>query len=197
MSSDVSCSSEFAIVVKNLSKYFSNSYLKVLKNSFLRNLCSKKDEFIALDNVSFKIKRGESVGIIGINGSGKSTLLQIISGILKPSSGSVEVNGKLSALLELGSGFNNDFSGRENIYLNASILGMSKVNTEEIIEQIIEFAEIGDFIDKPISTYSSGMTMRLAFAVQVFVEPQILIIDEALSVGDVLNKSVLRKLINF
>jgi len=184
MNSSASDNNEFAIVVDNLCKRFSSGYLEILKNSLLGINKQRKRDFTALENISFKVKKGESVGIIGINGSGKSTLLQVISGILKPSSGSFEVNGKLSALLELGSGFNTDFTGRENIYLNASILGISKTNTEEIIEQIIEFAEIGDFIDKPISTYSSGMTMRLAFAVQVFVEPQILIIDEALSVGD-------------
>ena len=175
---------EFAIVVKNLSKTFSYSHLKVLKNSLMPSPCLKQGDFVALDNVSFKIRNGESVGIAGINGAGKSTLLRTISGVLKPSTGSIEVNGKLSALLELGSGFNSDFSGRENIYLNASILGLSNSEIGKIIEEIIDFAEIGDFIDNPISTYSSGMTMRLAFAVQVFINPKILIIDEALSVGD-------------
>ena len=184
MTSTNSENSEFAIVVKNLSKRFSGSCFDALKHSLISKPRLNNDGFLALDNISFKIKRGESVGIIGINGSGKSTLLQAISGILKPSNGSIEVNGKLSALLELGSGFNSDFSGRENIYLNASILGLSNSEIEEIIEEIIDFAEIDDFIDKPISTYSSGMTMRLAFAVQVFVEPEIFIVDEALSVGD-------------
>ena len=184
MNSSVSDNNEFAIVVDNLCKRFSSSYLGILKNSLLGINKQRKRDFTALENISFKVKKGEAVGIMGVNGSGKSTLLSIISGVLSPSSGTAKVNGKLSALLELGSGFNTDFTGRENIYLNASILGMSKIYLDEIIEQIIEFAEIGDFIDKPISTYSSGMTMRLAFSTQVFVEPSILIIDEALSVGD-------------
>lgn len=184
MSGTILAKSEFAIVVKNLTKRFSNSSSKVLRNSLLGIGSKAPKDFIALENISFNVKKGESVGILGVNGSGKSTLLQIIAGTLQPSLGSIAVNGKLCAILELGSGFNHDFSGRENIYLNASVLGFSFKKTQTKINDIIEFAEVGDFIDKPISTYSSGMTMRLAFAVQVFLEPEILIIDEALSVGD-------------
>ncbi len=142
-------------------------------------------DFFALQDISFTVRRGESVGIIGRNGSGKSTLLQIIAGTLQPTSGSVRVNGRVAALLELGSGFNPDFTGRENVYLNGAVLGLSHREVDERFDQIAAFADIGDFIDQPVKTYSSGMFVRLAFAVQTAVEPQILIVDEALSVGDV------------
>ena len=147
----------------------------------LEGLCS---EFYALRDVSFEVKKGESVGIIGRNGSGKSTLLQIIAGTLQPSEGSVTVNGRVAALLELGSGFNPEFTGRENVYLNASILGLTRKETEERFAKIEAFADIGNFIDQPVKTYSSGMSVRLAFAVIAHVDADILIIDEALSVGD-------------
>ena len=148
----------------------------------LQGLCS---EFYALNNISFEIKKGEAVGIIGRNGSGKSTLLQIIAGTLQPSSGSVTVNGRVAALLELGSGFNPEFTGRENVFLNASILGLTREETEARFEKIEAFADIGDFINQPVKTYSSGMAVRLAFAVIAHVDADILIIDEALSVGDI------------
>lgn len=141
-------------------------------------------EFWALKDVSFEIKKGETVGIIGRNGSGKSTLLQIICGTLSPTSGRIETNGRIAALLELGSGFNPDFSGRENIYLNAALLGLSKAEVDERFDDIAAFADIGAFIEQSVKTYSSGMVMRLAFAVQSQIEPDILIVDEALSVGD-------------
>ena len=175
---------ECAIVVKNLSKRFTVSPVRTMFRGLTGKIKKKESDFEALKNISFRIKKGESVGILGENGSGKSTLLQIIANILEPSSGNVQTNGKLAALLELGSGFNPDFSGRENVYLNASILGFSKKQTDQVFDRIEEFADIGEFIDRPISTYSSGMKMRLAFAVQVFVEPEILVVDEALSVGD-------------
>lgn len=145
---------------------------------------SNVNEFVALDNVSFQVEPGKAFGVMGQNGSGKSTLLQIVSGIMAPSVGSVTVKGNIAALLELGSGFSPDFTGLENIYLNASVLGLSKAEIEDKLDAIIDFADIGVHIDLPVKTYSSGMMLRLAFAVQVAIEPDILIIDEALAVGD-------------
>jgi lipopolysaccharide transport system ATP-binding protein len=138
----------------------------------------------ALNEINLSIPEGDSLGIIGLNGSGKSTLLQIIAGTLQPSSGSVEVTGRVAALLELGSGFEPEFTGRENIYINASILGLSRTEIDARYDEIVKFADIGDFIERPVKTYSSGMMVRLAFAVQVHVDPDVLIVDEALSVGD-------------
>lgn len=139
----------------------------------------------ALQDVSFSIRRGEAFGIIGSNGSGKSTILQIIAGLLQPTSGSAEVHGRLSALLELGSGFSPEFSGRDNVYLNGAILGLTTQEIKDRFETIERFAEIGDFIEQPIKTYSTGMVLRLAFAVAAHVDPEILIVDEALAVGDI------------
>ena len=139
----------------------------------------------ALRDVSFSVARGEAFGIIGANGSGKSTLLQIVAGILRPTSGSVDVHGRLSALLELGSGFSPEFTGRDNVYLNASLLGLSREETDARFAAIERFAGIGDFIDQPIRTYSTGMVLRLAFAVSAHVDPEILIVDEALAVCDI------------
>lgn len=175
-----------AISVNNLEKtyrLYRKPYYRVFEVFFPR----KKQfhtPFKALDDISFSVKKGEFLGIIGKNGSGKSTLLQLVCGIIPPTKGSISVNGKISALLELGAGFNPEFTGRQNVYLNATILGFKKEEIDRKFDAITSFADIGDFIDRPIKMYSSGMVVRLAFAVQANVEPDILIVDEALSVGD-------------
>ncbi len=144
----------------------------------------RHSNFWALKNVSFAVEPGEILGLVGPNGSGKSTLLQVVSGILRPTSGRVSVEGRVAALLELGAGFNPDFSGRENVFLNSEIMGLSRKHTERIFPSIQKFADIGEFIDRPVKEYSSGMYVRLAFATAIHVEPDILIVDEALAVGD-------------
>lgn len=141
--------------------------------------------FTALNDVSFDIKKGETIGIIGRNGSGKSTLLQLICGILKPTSGTVTVNGRISALLELGAGFNPEFTGRENVYFQGALMGFTKEQMDERFDEIASFADIGEFIDQPVRTYSSGMFVRLAFSVSINTDPEVLILDEALGVGDI------------
>ena len=156
-----------------------------LKELALFNRRSFHRDFSALHDVSFEVNRGETFCIIGENGSGKSTLLQIVAGILQPTSGSATVRGRVAALLELGSGFNPEFTGRDNVYLNSAILGLSQKEIDQRFQSIEDFAEIGDFIDQPVKTYSSGMAVRLAFAVAIHVDPDILLVDEALSVGDV------------
>lgn len=186
---------DVVLKVSNLSKIYQiyNLPQDRLKQSIyprLQRLVRKQPkqyfrEFWALKDVSFELKRGEALGIIGRNGSGKSTILQIIAGTLTPTCGTVEATGKIAALLELGSGFNPEFTGRENAYMNGMILGFSKSEMDGKIDKIVEFADIGEFIDQPVKTYSSGMYVRLAFAVQVCTNPEILIVDEALSVGDV------------
>lgn len=149
----------------------------------------KYKEHYALHNVSFNVKKGETVGIIGTNGSGKSTILKIITGVLNQTSGNVEVNGRISALLELGAGFNGEYTGLENVYLNGTMIGFSREEIDARLQDILDFADIGDFINQPVKTYSSGMFVRLAFAVAINIEPEILIVDEALSVGDVFFQS--------
>jgi len=202
--------SEPIISVKNVSKIY-NIYDNP-KNRFydmLSPILSKVSKrfkgpfhrkFTALNNISFDLHKGDSIGFIGKNGAGKSTLLQIIAGTLSPTTGDVIVNGRVNALLELGSGFNPEFSGRENVYLNGTILGFTREQIDSKFEEICDFSEIGDFIDQPVKTYSSGMFVKLAFSVQALLEPEILIIDEALSVGDVFfqNKchQLIQKLIN-
>ena len=141
-------------------------------------------EFWALNDVSFELARGQTLGVVGRNGSGKSTLLQLLCGTLLPTNGNVETKGRIGALLELGSGFNPEFSGLDNVYLNASLLGLSQTEIENQLDAILSFAEIGDFVDQPVKTYSSGMAVRLAFAVQAHISPDLLVVDEALAVGD-------------
>lgn len=148
---------------------------------------AKKNRFKehrALDHVSFEVKKGETIGIIGTNGSGKSTILKIITGVLSPTGGNVEISGRISALLELGAGFNMEYTGIENVYLNGMMMGFTKEEMEERLPEILKFADIGDFVNQPCKTYSSGMFVRLAFAVAINIDPEILIVDEALSVGD-------------
>ena len=156
-----------------------------LKELLSLNRLKRHKDFWALHDLTFEVKRGETFCIVGENGSGKSTMLQLVAGILQPSSGTVAVNGRVSALLELGAGFNPEFTGRDNVYLNGSILGLSKRQIDERYKDIASFAEIGDFINQPVKTYSSGMVVRLAFAVAINVDPEILLVDEALAVGDI------------
>ena len=172
----------FAIKINSVSKSYLNSKKKL--KSFL-SFNRDQSGFLALKDISLTIKKGECLGLIGRNGSGKSTLLQIISGILKPSSGNFLVNGKIASILELGSGFNPEFSGKENIYLSALLYGLSRKQILKKYDDVLNFAEIGDFIERPVKEYSTGMIMRLAFAVIVNVDADILIVDEALSVGDI------------
>lgn len=187
MSSDVNAAADDVVLsVRGISKCF-EMYEKPVHRLF-QTLCAGRrkfyKEFWALRDINFDVHKGECVGIIGRNGAGKSTLLQVITGTLAPTTGEVKLKGRVAALLELGSGFNPEFTGRENVYLNGSILGLSKAEIDAKYDEILAFAEIGEFIDQPVKTYSSGMMVRLAFAVNVFVDPSILIVDEALAVGD-------------
>jgi len=170
--------------VKNISKIY-----KIYQSSFyrLKEIFSKKSyhkTFIANNNISFDLFEGETLGIIGVNGAGKSTILKIIAGVIEPTSGEILRQGRVTALLELGTGFNDEMNGHENIYLNGTLIGMKRKDIDKTIETIIAFSELGDYIDEPIKSYSSGMRMRLAFSIAIFSEPKILIVDEALSVGD-------------
>ncbi len=174
------------IEVIGVSKKFKRYHDKAttLKERLLMLRSSKSDTFWALQNIDLHINQGETVGLIGHNGSGKSTLLKLITKIIYPSEGQIKTKGRVSSLLELGAGFHPDFTGRENIYINASIFGLSKKEIDKKLDSIIAFSELEGFIDSPIRTYSSGMYIRLAFAVAVHVEPQILLMDEILAVGD-------------
>jgi lipopolysaccharide transport system ATP-binding protein len=179
-------SSNWAIQARHLGKAFQlyERPIDRLKQMLMRGRRRYYKEFAALHDVSFELQKGEVLGLVGRNGAGKSTLLQLICGTLTPSGGQVAVHGRVAALLELGAGFNQEFSGKENIYLNASILGLSKEEIDERYEAIVEFSGIADFIHQPVKTYSSGMYVRLAFSIATSVDPDILVIDEALSVGD-------------
>ena len=177
---------EYAICVKDVYKSF-NVYLdkaNTIKEKLLFLSRNRKEKRKVLKGINLNIKKGEAVALIGTNGSGKSTLLKLMTKILYPNSGTIEINGKLTSLLELGAGFHPDFSGRENIYFNASIFGLTKKEIDERLNDIIEFSELKNFIDNPIRTYSSGMYMRLAFSVAINVNADILLVDEILSVGD-------------
>lgn len=174
------------IEIKNLSKVY-HLYEKPmdrLKEALSITHKTYHKEHYALHDVNLNIKKGESIGIVGVNGSGKSTLLKIITGVLNPTKGEVKTNGKIAALLELGAGFNPEYTGMENIYLNGTMMGYTEAEMKERVQAIIDFADIGDFVYQPVKTYSSGMFARLAFAVSINVDPEILIVDEALSVGD-------------
>mgnify|MGYP002532545580 CR=1 FL=1 len=177
---------ENRIVVENVYKSF-NIYMdkaNSLKEKMLFWKRSRKEKREILKNINLTIKNGEAVGLIGVNGSGKSTLLKLMTKIIYPNEGKITTYGKLTSLLELGAGFHPDFSGRENIYFNASIFGLTKKQIDDRLEKIIEFSELGTYIDNPVRTYSSGMYMRLAFAVAINVDADILLVDEVLAVGD-------------
>ena len=176
---------EIAIRARDVSKSFRGTGRATsLKERVLRMGHGSAEPFQALRDVSLEIRAGHTVGLIGHNGSGKSTLLKILTGILRPTSGTVEVNGRISSLLELGAGFNGELSGRDNVYLNASLLGLSRKETDGLFDSIVSFAELEEFIDNPVKHYSSGMYVRLGFAVAVHVDPDILLVDEVLAVGD-------------
>lgn len=181
-----STDSEIAISIRSVSKKFvlETNRASSVKEAFLRRAKTSDNDFWALKDVSFDIPKGSFFGIIGHNGSGKSTILRLMAGIHMPTSGSIVTSGRISALLELGSGFHPDLTGRENIFLNGAMLGLNKQQMTEAIDEIIEFSGIGDFIDSPVKIYSSGMQVRLGFAVAVHVEPEILLVDEVLAVGD-------------
>ena len=178
---------EYSIIVTDVTKSFdvyfdrSNTVKESLLSLFKRN---KKEKRIVLNDINLKIKKGEAVALIGVNGSGKSTLLKLMTKIIYPNKGKITTYGKLTSLLELGAGFHPDFSGRENIYFNASIFGLTRKEIDKRIDKIIEFSELGEYIDNPVRTYSSGMYMRLAFSVAINVDAEILLVDEILAVGD-------------
>ena len=179
------------IILKNVSMKFNlgvekdNSLKMIFINLFTPRKKKKKDYFWALKDIDFRINKGDVVGIIGANGAGKSTLLKVVSGVYKPTTGTVEVNGKISPMIELGAGFDPELTARENIYLNGAILGYSKEFLEEKFDEIVEFSELKDFLDVPVKNFSSGMVAKLAFSISTIVDPEVLIVDEILSVGDI------------
>ena len=177
---------DYAIKVSNMTKTFKlySDKANTMKERLVRGWKSKPEVRTVLKNINVEIKKGETVALIGVNGSGKSTLLKLMTKIIYPNKGTVKTNGKLTSLLELGAGFHPDFTGRENIYFNAAIFGLTKEEIDKRLNDIIEFSELGEFIDSPIRTYSSGMYMRLAFSVAINVDAEILLIDEILAVGD-------------
>ncbi len=175
------------IVVEHVSKWFNKRSTRSMKDAFIgvvRRTAVRSAQFQALDDVSFTIGEGESVAVMGLNGSGKSTTLKLVSGVLEPDEGRVLTRGKVAGLIEVGAGFHPDLTGRENVFLNAAILGMSEKETKARFDEIVAFSEIGDFIDQEVKHYSSGMFMRLAFSVAIHVELDVLLVDEVLAVGD-------------
>ena len=165
---------------------FKQAFINILSGKYRKNKKKKDDNFFwALKDVSFHVDRGEVVGLIGSNGAGKSTLLKVVSGVMKPTEGSVQVNGQISPMIELGAGFDMELTARENIYLNGAVLGYSKELLDEKFEEIVEFSELRDFLDVPVKNFSSGMTAKLAFSIATIVDPEVLIVDEILSVGDI------------
>ena len=189
--------SEYAIEVNDVSMIFNiaSEQLNNLKEYFIKIMRHELffKEFRALDHVSFKVRRGEVVGLVGTNGSGKSTMLKCIAGVLEPSEGSIVVRGNIAPLIELGAGFDAELTARENIYLNGSLLGYSRDFIDDHLQEIIDFAELQDFMDMPLKNYSSGMVARIAFAIATVTEPDVLIVDETLSVGDVFFKEQCEK----
>ena len=175
------------IILKNVSMKFNLGVEKdnSLKMIFINLFTPKKNYFWALKDIDFRINKGDVVGIIGANGAGKSTLLKVVSGVYKPTTGTVEVNGKISPMIELGAGFDGELTARENIYLNGAILGYSKEFLEQKFDEIVEFSELKDFLDVPVKNFSSGMVAKLAFSISTIVDPEVLIVDEILSVGDI------------
>ncbi len=191
---------EYSIVADHISMHFNmaSEKLESFKEYFIKLVKHQLffKDFIAVDDVSFAIEKGEVFGIVGTNGSGKSTTLKMISGILKPTTGSISINGNLAPLIELGAGFDGELTARENIYLNGAVLGYSKPYIDKHFDQIVDFAELRDFLDMPIKNYSSGMVARIAFAIATVITPDILIVDEILSVGDFLFQEKCEKRIN-
>ena len=175
-----------AVSFVSVTKTFSMNAQRMLMRGHLARLIKRRNRqrFVALRDISFRIPKGQTVGVVGSNGAGKSTLLSLVAGLCPPDTGTVTVNGRVAALLQMGAGFHPDLTGTENVHLNAALLGLSSTKTARVFDAIVEFSEIGDFIDEPLRTYSSGMSMRLAFSVAVHVDPDLLIIDEVLAVGD-------------
>ncbi|MEW1834480.1 ABC transporter ATP-binding protein [Microbacterium sp. NPDC079995] len=187
MSTPTTTETQPRIIVEHVSKWFNKRSARSLKDAFIsviKRQSTRSRQFQALDDISFQIAEGESVAIMGLNGSGKSTTLKLVSGVLEPDEGRVFTRGRVAGLIEVGAGFHPDLTGRENVFLNAAILGMTEKETKARYDEIVEFSGIGDFIDQEVKHYSSGMFMRLAFSVAIHVELDVLLVDEVLSVGD-------------
>lgn len=188
MNASTIAATESAIEVRAVGKTFSLTHTNTLKDLFVRGLLRKpgvkRDRFVALDGIEFDVDSGEAVALLGLNGSGKSTLLKLMSGVMKPDQGTIGVRGKIAGLIEVGAGFHPDLTGRENVYLNGAILGMSADQIDAKFDEIVEFSEIREFIDTEVKFYSSGMFLRLAFSVAVHTDPDVFLVDEILAVGD-------------